>query len=165
MQETPLNDSINELKQFQEAVKKAAEQSPDVKDGKVTAEEELQEPGYMLYNQIAESSIKILELPEVVKAFAKLTETFGEETSKSLVELFALTMTQSSYQAVLFYDSLLKEELGKQLDNIGVHLNGAKADIEGIKPALTVFKKQIGEIQKKLEIDKFVKDNNITPKE
>lgn len=163
MQKTPLNDSVNEIKTFQENIKKTAEQSEDVKAGKCTTEEELQEPAYVLYNQIAESSIKILQLPEVINTFSLLSEKFGDDTSKAIVELMAIAMTQSAHQAVLFYDDLLKAELTKQFDNIGEHLNMALADIAGHSGALSVFKSQLSDIQKKLQIDKFTKDNNVTP--
>lgn len=165
MKNNPLNDSVNELKQCQENIKKKAEESDDVKDGKCTAEEELREPAYVLYNQIAESSIRILQLPEVVNIFAKLSSNIGDDIAKALVELMALTMTQSAHQAVLFYDDLLKTELTKQFDNIGEHLNDTRAIVEGHTGALSVFKTQLNEIQSKLKKDAFAKANGISPTE
>lgn len=163
MPETPLNESIKDIKEYQDKLKKAAEESQDVKDGKCTLEDELKEPAYVLYNQIAESSIKILEIPAVVNIFAKLSKTLGEDMSKSIVELFALTMTQSAHQAVLFYDDLLKAELTKQFDNIGEHVNKSQAELEGIKEAINVHRKKIGEIENRIKIDTFIKDNDISP--
>lgn len=165
MSETPFNDSVNELKQCQEDMKKKAEESPDVKEGKCTLEEELQEPAYLLYNQIAESSIRILQLPEVVKTFSALSDKFGDDLAKSFVELLALTMTQSAHQAVLFYDDLLKAELTKQFDNVGEHLNDTRAIVEGHSGALSVFKTKLNEIQTKLKKDAFAKANGISPTE
>lgn len=165
MPETPLNDSINDLRQCQENLKKKAAESEDVKEGKCTVEDELKEPAYLLYNQIAESSIRILQLPEVVKTFAKLSDKLGDDLAKSFVELLALTMTQSAHQAVLFYDDLLKAELTKQFDNVGEHLNDTRAVVEGHTGALSVFKTQLSEIQNKLKKDAFVKANGISPAE
>lgn len=165
MKNNPLNDSVNELKQCQDNLKKKAEEAADVKDGKCTAEEELREPAYVLYNQIAESSIRIIQLPEVVNIFAKLSGTLGDDIAKALVELMALTMTQSAHQAVLFYDDLLKAELTKQFDNVGEHLNGTRAIVEGHTGALSVFKTQLNEIQSKIKKDAFAKANGISPTE
>lgn len=165
MAETPFNDSINELRQCQEDMKKKAAEAPDVKEGKCTAEEELREPAYLLYNQIAESSIRILQLPEVVKTFSALSDKLGDDLAKSFVELLAMTMTQSAHQAVLFYDDLLKCELTKQFDNVGEHLNDTRAIVEGHTGALSVFKTQLNEIQTKLKKDAFAKANGISPTE
>lgn len=163
MESNSLEDSIKDLKDYQDSIKKAAEQSEDVTDGKCTKEDELNEPGYVLFNNIAESSIRILQIPEVVKGFEKLSEKLGEDGSKTLVELIALTMTQSAYQAILFYDDLLKNEITKQFDLYGNTINRTRADIDGQSAAMNVFRKRLDKIEKDLKIKDFSAKNNTTP--
>lgn len=165
MPNNPLNSSVEDLKKWQESVNKSAEQAEDVKEGRCTAEEERKEPGYILYNQIAETSVKLLQLPEVTNAFSSIAKSVGEETSKLIVELMAITMTQSAYQAVCFYDDLLKEELTKHFQQIGECLNITRADVAGHGSALAVFRKQLNEIQNKMKTEEFAKANNITQPE
>lgn len=160
---TPLTKTIDDIKEYQDKIKENAENSQDVKDGKCTKEDELKEPAYLLYNQIAESNIKILQMPPVVKAFEILNKNLGEESSKTLVELLAILMTQASHQAVLFYDDLLKQELTKQFDLYGDYLNKNIADVNGMKSAIEVIKKRVGNFEHDKTINKFSKENNITP--
>lgn len=163
MESNSLEDSVKDLKEYQESIKEAAESSEDVKNGKCTVDDELHEPAYVLFNNIAESSIRILQIPEVVNSFKKLSETLGEDGSKTLVELLALTMTQSAHQAVLFYDDLLKSELTKQFDIYGNQLNQMMADIKGQSAAMSVFRKRLDTIEKDTKIKDFSQKNNITP--
>lgn len=161
-EKTPLDKSVEDLNRWKEDINKSAEEAEDVKEGRCTAEEERKEPAYVLYNQIAESSIHILQLPEIVSTFAMISETVGEKTGKALVELMAIAMSQSAYQAICFYDELLKEELSKQFNHVGEHLNIARADIDAHTSALSVFRKQLNDIQNKMKIDTFTKENNVT---
>lgn len=160
---TPLTETVDDIKEYQNKVKENAENSQDVKDGKCTKEEELKEPAYLLYNQIAEANIQILQMPPVVKAFEKLNESLGEDAAKTLVELLAILMTQSSHQAVLFYDDLLKQELKKQFDLYGDFLNNTIADVSGIKSAIEVIKTRLGNFERDKKVEQFSKENNITP--
>lgn len=161
MQNSSLNNSIDDIKKWQDALHKQAEESEDVKNKKCTIEDEKREPAFMLYNQIAETSVKLLQLPEIVAAFAMLSKSIGEDEAKTLVEVLALTMTQSAYQAICFYDELLKAELTKQFDNVGEHLNTTRADVEAHSGVLAVFRKQLSEIQNKMKIETFTKENDI----
>lgn len=158
----PMNESINEIKDLQEkfnlAIQTSAENSEDVKNGICTANDEVNEPGNVLFNQIVENTVKILGDPEVKKAFVTIAKGIGSETTKALLDIISITMSYSAFQAITFYDDLLKRELTKQFDNVGNHINISKADIEAHKSVLQMFKKQIGDINNKLQIDE-IKDN------
>ena len=67
MQNNPLNESIESIKRMQAKMEEAAGNTEDVKNGDATKEEEMQEPAYVLFNGIAETSIKILQSPTVVE--------------------------------------------------------------------------------------------------
>ena len=158
-QNNPLEESINDIKNLQDAVKTYAENSDDVKSGKCTKEDELNEPGYILYQHIAESTINILQNPEIVNAFKNISGELSEEVSKNLVTIMAVSMTQAAHHAVLFYDDLLKQELTKQFDEIAKYLNNTKADVEGSKSAISLLRKKISDIENAIKINNFNKKN------
>ena len=76
--------------------------------------------------------------------------------------MMAILMTQSSYQAILLYDSMLTERLNIQFDNFVNAINTNKADIDGHHNVLKVFKKRLGDIEKTLKLGDFVEKNNIS---
>ncbi len=158
---SPLNKEIDEIRKQQKRVNDSAKESEDVKSGKCTEEDELQEPKYVLYNQITECTVQILQSPTVEKAFEVLSEKLGDDIAKAFVDILAISMTNSAHQAVLFYDELLKKELTKSFDTVGHHINLAKADIQAHSGAIDVFRKRLDEIDNKMQIDKVKKENGI----
>ena len=155
MENNPFVDTIETINKASDTVDKATK----------TTEEDNKEntnPGYILYNAIANNSIEILSNPEVVNTFKKIAESVGEEVSKSLVEMLAIIITQASYQSLIFYDSMLKNELTEQFNHFAQHINSAKADVEAHHGVLKVFKQQLGEIENALQIKKFESKNNIS---
>jgi len=159
----PFNDTIDALKntskQVDEFTRKqdAKESSEPVNESK-----ENTNPSFILYDSIATSSISLLEDNAVVNTFKKISESIGEETSKNLVELLVITMTQSAYNAIIFYDQLLKKELDTHFKAIANNMNILKADTDAHHEVLKVFKKQLGEIQNKSTLEEFKNDNHIT---
>ena len=151
-----LKDSADSLRSVRDGLnselKKAAENSEDVKSGLSTPEEEMQEPGNVLFNAISEISIKILEDPAVSEQFIVLAKELSAEAVKALINAMAIAMTYSAYHSIAFYDDLLKKELEKQFQNIGHHINLGKADMEGYESVIKVLKTKIGEISEKLQI-------------
>lgn len=157
-----LSQEIDEIRKHQKKVNESAKDSEDVKSGKCTKEEELQEPGYVLYNHITECTVNILQSPTVEAAFDMLSKKLGDEATKALIDVFAISMTNSAHQAVLFYDELLKKELTKSFDSVGHHLNLAKADIQAHSGAIDVFRKRLDDIDKTINVNKLKKDNGIS---
>ena len=149
-----IQESINGIKEgqeeFNDAVKKAAENSQDVKDGKSTVEEEMQEPENILYNEIAETSIRILSDKIVHESFDIIAKELSIESMQALTSILAIIMTRSAFEAILFYDELLKKELSKQFGEQVHHINLLKSDVMGHNGALKVFKAQLEEIKKQL---------------
>lgn len=149
------NDAIKEK------LRKIAEQSDDVKNGTVSVEDELKEPGYVLYGQILKSTTDILRTPDTKKLFDQLVTQFGEDTTASLMEFFAAAITQSSYNAVIFYNDLLKEELSKQFCLMGDTLNNCVADVKAHHGVLDAFGKRITAIEKRDKVDSIKKDLHV----
>lgn len=156
-----LDGVIKDVEKLKDAAEKAAENTQDVKDKKCTAEDEKQEPAYILYQQIANSTINILQNPEIVKGFKEISDKVDPELSKNLVTLIAVAMTQSAHQAVLFYDAFLKRELDKQFDHIANSINKDRADINAITSAMQVFRERIGNLEKAAKSKEFQNQNNI----
>lgn len=148
-----LDKSVEDILKFKEKLENGAENTEDVKSGKCTAEDEKQEPGYILYNAISESSIEILKQPTVVKFFENISKDIGEDFSKSLVELLAICMSHSAYTAITFYDQMLKGELTKQFDHYGDHLNAIGGTVKSHDAVLEVFSKRLSELEKKNKLD------------
>lgn len=146
-----LKKSIESVKKASDELINIAKQSDDVKSGKCTLEEELKEPGYVLFRQISESSIKILENTAINQAVEELSEHIGKDATVHLAELITIAMTNAAYYAVLSYDDILKEELSKQFENISHHINLSKSDIEGHAAVLSVFRKRISDIEDRIK--------------
>ena len=153
-----LNESIDDIKNFQKDMEEASGNTEDVKNGTATKEEEQQEPAYILYKGISESSIGIMQSPIIVNMFEALSEQLGEETTKKIVEAFTIMMTTSAYNAVVFYDELLKKELTQQFDNVSKAFSNIGANVTAHTGVLEVFKKRLDEISKSLQIDEIKKD-------
>lgn len=152
-----LDRSIDDILKYRENLEKCAENTEDVKKGNCTAEDEKQEPGYLLYQAISESSIAILQQPTVVKLFETISKDVGEDLAKSLVELFAISMSNSAYNAITFYDQLLKGELTKQFDHYGDYLNATTATVKAHDGVLEVLNKRVSDIENNIKL-REVKD-------
>ena len=148
MENNPFKDTIETLNKKSEKINESNSEDKN--------------PGYILYDAIANNSIEILSNPEVVNTFKKIADAIGEEATKSMVEMLAIIITQASYQSIIFYDGLLKNQLTDQFNHFASHINSAKADVEAHHGVLRVFKQQLSEIQNKLEIEK-IENNTSSP--
>jgi hypothetical protein len=157
----PLEESVKEVEKTMETFNQLIEESEDVKEGRTTSEEEKQEPGNMLFIKISEMVISILKDPNFTKSFKKISESgLGDDATRELVNILAITSANSAYQALIFYDELLKKELTKQFDHIAHHINIDKSDISGIKSACEVFGKKIGNIENTIKASELKKSVN-----
>lgn len=159
--QNPMSESIEDLKKIKEVVSNSAKDTEAVKEGVVSEEEKKKEPSFVLFDAIAESSISILQTEGVLTAFQGIAPVLGKEGTKSLIDLITIIMTQSSYYAILQYDEMLKSELDKHFDNIVNNINICKSDLDAYKATLQVFSRSLNEIKKKLQIDDFIKENNV----
>lgn len=151
-----LNDSVNDINKMKDIINEKI--INDDTDDMLTEEEKKQEPDLLLYNAISESSIQILQQETVVNLFKYLSTKFDEDVIKSIIELITLTMTQSAYNAIVFYDNLLKEELTNQFDNYGKHLNDTTAIAKSHDAVLQVFGQRITDLENINKI-KNIKDS------
>lgn len=110
-----------------------------------------------LYMSITDTMVTLFNLESVKSAYAKLSESLSEEASNDLLMLLILIMTHASYNSIATYDALLKAELTDQLQKYGDQLNLIAATVNGHTGVLEVFKKRIGELEKKNKIDEVTK--------
>ena len=162
MADNLFDKSIEECKEFQENIKKAAAESEDVKEGKVTVEDELNEPGAVLYNQIADAIIQIFSselVSQKITSMINLIPDLDKDTRlkimKEVTELFSTITVNASYQAVVFYDELLKVELQNQLNHMVDGINITRSELEGYKMAMESFRKQLDDIKKKMKLEEL----------
>ncbi len=148
MPQNSLEESVEKIKEFQKKLEEAAANTKDVKEGKATKEEEQQEPGYILFQGITETSIKILQMPIVAETLNGLADKLGDNTAKKLTEMLAIIMTNSAYCAINFYDELLKQELQKQFDNVGQYMSRISGDVHAHNSVLEIHQKRLDAIDK-----------------
>lgn len=162
-QPNPFKDTIEEIIRSQQRTTESLKDKQDVKDGKTTVEEEQEEPGYLLYNQIANSMMDILKQPEITNGFVEIGKKLGADISTTLVNIISIATVTASHNAIVFYDELLKKELTNQLQFFGGHLNECKADITAYKSVLEVFKKRLDTIEKQMKLDEIKKTGGLKP--
>jgi division protein CdvB (Snf7/Vps24/ESCRT-III family) len=146
----PLNESIDDIKGFKEKLKEATKFTEDVKNGDATPEDEQQEPDYILYQAIADSSIQIMQMDEVINLFSKLSSKLTEPLTKDLITLLTIVMTNSSYNAISFYDNLLKDELQAQFQAICDAFNQMAGEVHAHTGVFEVYKKRLDTIESRL---------------
>lgn len=150
---SPLERAAKDIEALTGAVRLMAEQSPEVKEGKISVEDEMKEPSYVLYGQITKCTAAIFRDQGIASTFKHLSEHIGEEATADIMNLIAVCMTQSAHQAVIFYDELLKEELKHEFHRVIEQLNSNTATLQAHDGAVKVFKAAIDKINKKLLID------------
>lgn len=124
-------------------------------------EDEKDDPAYILLQNIIVSVSKMVSTTQVKNIFETIKKNTNEETSTAILTLLSIVMTYSAHNALLIYDELLKKELQNQFDNIGNHINYMKSDLSAHEAVLNIHKKDINELKKKIQIDKFKGDNGL----
>lgn len=152
---------IKDWENLNNGLNDAVKNTEDVKNGTSTEEEEKKEPAYILLHSIMEGTSQMLQMPQVVAVFEQLSGKLGQDETLSLIQLLSILMTYSAHNAITLYDELLKNELQGQFDHISEHINYTKADVAAHTAVLEVHKKQLNELEKKLKLDSFKKDNGL----
>ena len=107
------------------------------------------EPGYILYSAILNTSKEILSSPVFAESFKKIEKVLGTEETKSLLTVLSLAMTHSSYNTIQLYDMLLTENVNKMIGDINEELGTLKGTINGNQGAMEVFKKRLDKLEGK----------------
>lgn len=148
-------DALNDMK---EAVRNTARASESVKSGEVTEEEELQEPEYLLINQIIDNVMEVFEREDIQTYVVELGKRLGPESSQLLTQLLALVCSVTVNNAIQFYDKLLTASLKDTLDVLFDQVNTLKADSAAHEASIEIHTKKIGDIENTLQIESIKKD-------
>lgn len=135
MKNNPMQESIDDIDLTKEKMDKKA----DDKD----------EPGYILYSAILNTSKEILSSPVFAESFKKIEKVLGTEETKSLLTVLSLAMTHSSYNTIQLYDMLLTENVNKMIGDINEELGTLRGTINGHQGAMEVFKKRLDKLEGK----------------
>ena len=135
MENNPMQESIDDIGLTKEKMDKKA----DDKD----------EPGYILYSAILNTSKEILSSPVFAESFKKIEKVLGTEETKSLLTVLSLAMTHSSYNTIQLYDILLTENVNKMIGDINEELGTLRGTINGHQGAMEVFKKRLDKLEGK----------------
>lgn len=137
MEQNPMQKSIDEIDHTQQHMDKQATDK--------------EEPGYILYTSILETSKEILQSPVFVESFQKIAERLGKEETRALTTMMSLAMTHSAYNAIQLYDTLMTQQLNKTVENFNSTLSELAGTVNGHQGALEVFKKRLDTIEEKLK--------------
>lgn len=109
--------------------------------------EELDSHENLLFDEISNTVIKILTDPSTNAAYARLKEKLNTDISKELVELISTVTTFATYNAIAFYDMMIKEQIQSNFKEFGDIILRHDGDIE-------VLRLKVGDIEKRLLINK-----------
>lgn len=158
---SPLAKAADDISKMRDLTAELAKQSPDVKAGKCTVEDELNEPTVRLFDGITKSVVSVFEDKGIAATLKSMTAYIPEDAVALLMNLLAVCSIQCSYRALVVYDDLLKEELKKTLDPIIERLNSNTADVTAYASAIRVFKKSIGDLETKMKLYEINKTGEV----
>lgn len=159
-----IEEALDHIRKMPETTRAMAAKNPDVVAGRITVEEQLQEPGFVLYNNVIKAVTEYFEIPTVQAIFRGLGPVIGETHAANLMYAMAVGMTHTSHQTILFYDDMLKKEIGTQFDEIIKACNENRADAQSTLVAVDIIRTQLGKITSKESVENFVKGHNLAVK-
>lgn len=160
----PIEQYIEQIKDMRNTVRKIAENAPEVKEGKITVEDELQEPAYVLYNNIIDSVVSYFEMPGIQTSWRVIADKIGADAAGGIMSIMAVGISHCSYQAVLHHDEILKREIENQFELIIKRCNDNTADATACKGAISVLRADIEKITSRFKLEEAVGSNiNIKP--
>lgn len=122
-----------------------------------TASEELKnDPGYKLFDHIYQTSTRLFDEEETKKVFAEVEVKLGKDAALSLMSFMVIAMTNSAYEAVAYYHNTMLDIMNEQFTAIIDHISGVNADMEGMKAAISVIRKQNEDLKTQLANDKII---------
>ena len=143
-----LDESVEAVNEFRKNLNEAAETNDNVKDGISTPEEEKQEPEFMMYDVIAETTIEILQNEHIVKMFDELKEKIGDDLTKSIIEAMSIAMTNSAFNAIQWYDKMLETNIVPQFNAMVNRINEIGADVSGYGEAIKALRAKVSVLEK-----------------
>lgn len=139
MAENPLHDEIEDIESVQKKINDK------------TSDEDKEEPGYILYSAILETSKSILNTDTFVEAYDRIKDKLGSEETKSLFTIISLAMTHSAYNAIQLYDHMLISQLNNTVNTWNDTISKISGIVNGHHGALEVFNHRISKLEELLK--------------
>lgn len=104
-------------------------------------------PAYKLYQKVSEGISNILKQEDVQHLIYQISapsfDASHQDIQLPIMKLIVSVALQSSLNAILEYDNMLKSDLQKHDDELHEVIMNLVADVEGIKLAIEHFKKNL----------------------
>lgn len=134
MDTSHLNETADGMNKTVDLFQKAVDElisKADTPEDKADMEEFKNSTTFKLYTILTMKNAELLHTPAVQDAFEKFNGYFGKEISTKLMDLLIVLMTHSSFNAIIAYDSIIKEEIQSTNKEIYEALNILLADDQG----------------------------------
>lgn len=152
-------NTLKVLKTMKKAFNETAKLDEAVVNGDLTEEEMLNEPSYLLYNQLLDSAIDIFEREDIQTLIIEIgKELNNPNVSQYIAQLLALVSCISTNNAIHFYDDIITKIIKDRFKEVVDGLNRNFADITSHQATLEVLSKKMGDIENKLQIDEIKKE-------
>ena len=143
MENNNAEKAIDDIKNFEKALKEASNNEDAQNDPNAQA-------ALLMYQSISETCIETLQMDLVVNVMNKIADKVGNELATDICSMMALIMTNSAYNAIMFYDQMLNNNLIPKFEEYDEVINNLAGTTQGINSAMEVFKKRLNELQEKV---------------
>lgn len=143
MENNNAEKAINDIKNFEKALEEASNNEDAQNDPNAQA-------ALLMYQSISETCIETLQMDLVVDVMNKIADKVGNELATDICSMMALIMTNSAYNAIMFYDQILNNNLIPKFEEYDEVINNLAGTTQGINSAMEVFKKRLNELQEKV---------------
>lgn len=143
MENNNAEKAIDDIKNFEKALKEASNNEDAQNDPNTQA-------ALLMYQSISETCIETLQMDLVVDVMNKIADKVGNELATDICSMLALIMTNSAYNAIMFYDQMLNNNLIPKFEEYDEVINNLAGTTQGINSAMEVFKKRLNELQEKV---------------
>lgn len=143
MENNNAEKAINDIKNFEKALEEASNNEDAQNDPNAQA-------ALLMYQSISETCIETLQMDLVVDVMNKIADKVGNELATDICSMMALIMTNSAYNAIMFYDQMLNNNLIPKFKEYDEVINNLAGTTQGINSAMEVFKKRLNELQEKV---------------
>lgn len=135
----PFQDVIQDIQGVQSRFTKLAEEA----DPQDPAQADKNSLAYLLYNEIMETTIRILASDTMTDVFRQVSEKMGTTVSQQLITAMSMAMTHSAYQAILYYDGMMQQRLSEIFEVYSRGYTTLAANVNGIMGALQSYKSRL----------------------
>lgn len=159
-----LSELVQEIEETQKNIQESYQSKQEEENGESPEAPVEDDIGKILSDAITSSTVEILSDPAILNQFnimkAALDENNHAGAITALTSIIAISASHAAYQAIIFHDSLLKQELTKQFENIANYINNHRTNLGLQEVKIQVLEKKINDLITNQAIDKLSKEIN-----